>query len=74
MQDIATYSSRPILVWGGGAIGGTVAGFLARHGRHVDLVDVDHAHIDAINRKGLWITGRRGDFVARLAAKLPSEI
>lgn len=74
MQDIATYSSRPILVWGGGAIGGTVAGFLARHGRHVDLVDVDHAHIDAINRKGLRITGRRGDFVARLAAKLPSEI
>jgi 2-dehydropantoate 2-reductase len=74
MQDIATCSSRPILVWGGGAIGGTVAGFLARHGREVDLVDVDRTHIDAISRGGLRITGRLGNFVARLTAKLPSEI
>ena len=74
MQDITIHSSRPILVWGGGAIGGTVAGFLARHGREVDLVDVDRTHIDAINRGGLRITGRRGDFIARLTSKLPSEI
>lgn len=74
MQDNATHPSRPILVWGGGAIGGTVAGFLAHHGMHVELVDVDTAHIDAINRSGLAVTGRRGDFVARLTAKRPSEV
>ena len=66
--------SRPILVWGGGAIGSTVAGFAARAGREVHLVDVDHDHVAAINQNGLKVTGRCGDFVTRLAAKLPSQV
>lgn len=74
MQDRAIRSPHPILVWGGGAIGGTVAGFLARAGEEVHLVDVDRAHVEAVNHEGLRVAGRCGNFVARLAAKLPPEV
>ena len=47
----------PILVWGAGAIGGTLGAFWARAGRDVLLVDVDTAHVEACRTTGLAVEG-----------------
>lgn len=59
---------RPITIVGAGAIGGTVGAFLHDAGYDVTLVDVDAAHVGAINERGLRITGIRGDRVFRVPA------
>ena len=46
-----------ILIWGAGAIGGTVGAFLVRAGHEVTFVDADTAHAAAIATTGLSITG-----------------
>ena len=53
----------PITIVGAGAIGGTVGAFLFDAGYDVTLVDIDAAHVAAINERGLRITGLRGDRV-----------
>ena len=45
-----------VLVWGAGAIGGTVGAYLTRAGHDVTFVDLVPEHVDAI-RAGLRITG-----------------
>ena len=57
----ATLRNRPITIVGAGAIGGTVGAFLHDAGYAVTLVDIDAAHVGAINERGLRITGLRGD-------------
>lgn len=51
----------PITIVGAGAIGGTVGAFLHDAGYAVTLVDIDAAHVRAINEQGLRLTGIRGD-------------
>lgn len=51
----------PITIVGAGAIGGTVGAFLHDASFDVTLVDIDAAHVQAINERGLRITGIRGD-------------
>ena len=46
-----------ILVWGAGAIGGSIGAALARAGHDVLFVDRAADHVAAINRSGLEITG-----------------
>jgi 2-dehydropantoate 2-reductase len=46
-----------ILVWGAGAIGGTVGAYLRRAGHDVVFVDIDGDHVSAINEQGLAIEG-----------------
>jgi 2-dehydropantoate 2-reductase len=46
-----------ILVWGAGAIGGTVAAYLSRAGLDISAVDSDASHVRAIRERGLSITG-----------------
>ncbi len=58
----------PITIVGAGAIGGTVGAFLHAAGYDVTLVDVDAAHVRAINERGLRITGIRGDRTFRVPA------
>ena len=53
----------PITIVGAGAIGGTTGAFLTDAGYDVTLVDIDDAHVRAINKHGLRITGIRGDRV-----------
>ncbi|MGH8165512.1 MAG: ketopantoate reductase family protein, partial [Rhodanobacteraceae bacterium] len=53
----------PITIVGAGAIGGTVGAFLSDAGYDITLVDRDAAHVQAINARGLRITGVRGDRV-----------
>jgi 2-dehydropantoate 2-reductase len=57
-----------ITVIGAGAMGGSYGGLLARAGHEVDLIDAWQAHVDAINRDGLWVDGVRGDHRIRLKA------
>ena len=63
-----------VLIWGAGAIGGTMGAFLARAGHAVTFVDVVADHVAAINADGLHITGPVDDFTARAAAVTPDRL
>jgi 2-dehydropantoate 2-reductase len=65
--------ARP-LIWGAGAIGGTVAAYLARAGHAPVCVDVAEDHVDAINRDGLTISGPVDAFTVRVEAYTPDTI
>src|SRR5262245_16432013 len=62
------------LVWGAGAIGGTLGAFLARAGHDITLVDTATDHVDAINANGLRITGPIAEFTVRLTAHPPNRL
>src|SRR5437879_3167721 len=62
------------LIWGSGAIGGTMGAHLARAGHNVTLVDTVAEHVVAINRTGIRITGPIAEFVAQVPAFTPSEL
>ena len=63
-----------ILVWGAGAIGGTVGAYLARAGQDLLFVDIDRAHVEAINRGGLNIEGPIETFTAPARAVMPEQV
>jgi len=62
------------LIWGAGAIGGTMGAHLARAGHDVTLVDNVQEHVDAVNSAGLHITGPIADFVTRVPAFTPDTL
>ena len=62
------------LVWGAGAIGGTLGAHLARAGHDVTVVDVVADHVDAIDRDGLQITGPIATFTVRVPACTPESL
>lgn len=51
-----------ILIWGAGAIGGTVGAYLKRAGHDVVFVDIVPEHVRAIRGSGLKITGPIEEF------------
>ena len=63
-----------ILIWGAGAIGGTLGAYFARAGEDVLLVDIVQAHVEAINRDGLVIEGPVEAFTQRLRAVTPEQV
>jgi 2-dehydropantoate 2-reductase len=62
------------LIWGAGAIGGTLGAYLARAGHDVSLVDSVREHVEAINRAGLTINGPIAEFNARAPAFRPDTV
>jgi len=62
------------LIWGAGAIGGTLGAHLARAGHDVTFVDRAPEHVDAINGAGLRIEGPLAQFVARTPACMPDQL
>jgi 2-dehydropantoate 2-reductase len=68
--------SDPILVWGAGAIGGTVGAFLKRAGHDITFVDIEAEHVAAIRdqKRGLHISGPVDDFTVVGPAYTPDEI
>src|SRR4029077_767995 len=62
------------LVWGAGAIGGTLGAYLARAGHDTALVDAATDHVDAINATGPRITGPISEFTVRPSAHLPTGL
>ena len=63
-----------ILVWGAGAIGGTVAAALARAGLDITIVDANSDHVRAIRERGLEITGPIESYVQSLPALEPNAV
>lgn len=66
--------STPIVIWGAGAIGGTLGAYLARAGEDVLLVDVVEEHVRAMNANGLSIEGPVETFRQKVKAATPGEL
>jgi 2-dehydropantoate 2-reductase len=63
-----------LTIIGAGAIGGTIGAHMIRAGHDVLLCDADAAHVDAINSRGLTITGPVESFTVRAKAVLPGDL
>lgn len=63
-----------LLIWGAGAIGGTLGAYLARGGHDVTFVDSAAEHVEAINRHGLCITGPIANFTVHAPAFTPDAV
>jgi 2-dehydropantoate 2-reductase len=63
-----------ILVWGGGAIGGTLAVYWARAGLDVRMVDLVEAHVLACRTTGLEISGPVESFTQVVPSCLPQDV
>jgi 2-dehydropantoate 2-reductase len=68
--------TAPILIWGAGAIGGSVGAWLKRAGHDVTFVDVVADHVAAIRdpSHGLQITGPVEQFAVTAPAFTPAEL
>lgn len=66
--------SQPILIWGAGAIGGTLGAAFLQAGEEVLFVDNAKDHVEAINSKGLTITGPIFEGTFQAKACLPEEL
>ena len=62
------------LIWGAGAIGGTIGAHLALARHDVTLVDVVVEHVDAINSRGLRVAGPIAEFAVRAPAFTPETL
>jgi 2-dehydropantoate 2-reductase len=62
-----------ITIYGAGAIGGLVGAYMARAGEDVLLVDRVAEHVEAMNTRGLRISGF-DDFTVPVRACLPAEL
>jgi 2-dehydropantoate 2-reductase len=67
-------SPERMLIWGAGAIGGTVAAYLGRAGLRITVVDANANHVRAIRERGLAITGPIETFTEKMPAFTPDEI
>ncbi|OLC09298.1 MAG: 2-dehydropantoate 2-reductase [Chloroflexi bacterium 13_1_40CM_67_9] len=63
-----------LLIWGAGAIGGTIGAYLARAGHEVAFVDRAEEHVVAINGAGLRIEGPLAQFTRRAPAFTPDDL
>lgn len=63
-----------ILIWGAGAVGGTLGAYLARAGEDVLLVDIAEDHVAAMNRDGLVIEGPVEQFTQPVRAATPAQV
>lgn len=63
-----------MLIWGAGAIGGTLGAYLVRAGHDITVVDTVDDHVKAIDRSGLRITGPIEEFTVRAPAFTPDTL
>jgi 2-dehydropantoate 2-reductase len=63
-----------LAIVGAGAIGGTLGAYLVRAGHDVTFVDAERAHVEAIRRDGLRITGPLDTFTVQASAFVPDEV
>ena len=64
----------PLVIWGAGAIGGTLGAHLARAGHEVLLVDTVAEHVEACRTEGLRIFGPVTEFTQIIPAVTPEEL
>ncbi|MBF9232904.1 ketopantoate reductase family protein [Microvirga alba] len=67
-------NENTILIWGAGAIGGTLGAYFARAGEDVLLVDIVEPHVEAMNRDGLAIEGPVETFTQAVRATTPEGV
>jgi hypothetical protein len=67
-------SDEPILIWGGGAIGGVLAAYWARAGIPVLLVDIVGEHVEACRTVGLKIEGPVEEFTQIVPSVTPDAV
>ncbi|GAU81659.1 2-dehydropantoate 2-reductase [Bosea sp. BIWAKO-01] len=65
---------EPIVIWGAGAIGGTLGAYWTRAGIPVLLVDVVPEHVEACRATGLTISGPIEEFRQVVPAVTPAEL
>ena len=63
-----------LVIWGAGAIGGTIGAALARAGKNPLLVDAEAAHVATMNAAGLKITGPIEDYATPVRAASPDQV
>src|SRR6185436_20875115 len=68
------FRAMQYVVVGAGAIGGTEAGYLARAGQSLLLVDRDVEHVRAMQQRGLTIRGFVETFTVPVTAVTPDEL
>ncbi len=66
--------TEPTVIWGAGAIGGTIGAYWARAGVPVILVDLETDHVEACRTRGLRIEGPIETFTQVVPAAVPSEL
>jgi len=71
---MSTTPQEPIVIWGAGAIGGTLGAYWARAGVPVLLVDVVRAHVEACRTSGLAIEGPVDTFTQVIPAVTPDAL
>ena len=64
----------PILIWGAGAIGGTLGAYWARAGEDVMMVDIVPEHVQACRTGGLSISGPVETFTQVVPSVMPDEL
>jgi 2-dehydropantoate 2-reductase len=74
MNTVDLSGQDPIVFWGGGAIGGTIAACWARAGVPVLMVDVVEEHVQACRTTGLRIEGSIENFTALVPSATPDEL
>jgi 2-dehydropantoate 2-reductase len=67
-------SEGAILIWGAGAIGGTIGAYLARAGHSIVFVDIVPEHVAAIGGPGVKIEGPVEEFTATAPSFTPDRL
>ena len=74
MTTSEPYMAEPIVIWGAGAIGATIAAYWKRAGVEVLLVDIVEEHVEACRTDGLVIEGPVEEFKLQIPAVTPNEL
>lgn len=67
-------TEKPILIWGAGAIGGTLGAYWARAGLPVLMVDIVADHVQACRTRGLKISGPVEELTQVIPSVTPQEL
>jgi 2-dehydropantoate 2-reductase len=67
-------TAEPIVIWGAGAIGGTLGAYWARSGIPILLVDIVPEHVEACRTTGLTVSGPIEEFTQVIPAVTPAEL
>ena len=73
-MSTARVTENTLLIWGAGAIGGTIGAYLARAGVDILLVDTEAQHVAAMQADGLAIEGPIETFTVRVRAATPDQV
>jgi len=65
---------KRMVIWGAGAIGGTIGANLSRAGEEILLVDLVKPHVEVMKEEGLFIEDDLGGYHVRVKAFLPEEM